>query len=108
MVGASSGVGLPARELLSLIRGLVNYPDSLLARKLRGPAVDWDLTAQLLRLIELDLRGLQWQNAGGKGQRPKPIPLPDERGRGDKPTGRASGEELARRLRSMGLIPPGD
>jgi hypothetical protein len=46
---------------------------------------DWDVTAMLLRLIELDLRGLQWQNSGGKGQKPKPIPLPDSKGPDDQP-----------------------
>lgn len=68
---------------------------------------DWDLQAMLLRLIDLDLRGLQWQNSGGKGQRPKPIPLPDEKGRGTRPASRPTGEETARRLENLGTIPPG-
>jgi hypothetical protein len=51
---------------------------------------------------------LQWQNSGGKGSRPKPIPLPSEKSRGDRPAkSKASGEDIARRLRNLGLIPPG-
>jgi hypothetical protein len=68
----------------------------------------WDLNALLLRQIDLRLAGANWQRGGGKGQRPKPIPLPDGKGRGDRPTsGKSSGDEIAARLRRMGMIPPG-
>jgi hypothetical protein len=82
-------------------------PDSLLCRKLRGPMASWDLTAQLLRQIDLRLAGANWQRSGGKGQKPKPIPLPDGKGRGDKPTSKPSGEDIAQRLRNLGMIPLG-
>lgn len=65
------------------------------------------MNALLLRQIEHDLRGLQWQNSGGKGSRPKPIPLPSEKTRGDRPKTQTTGEDIARRLRNLGLIPPG-
>jgi hypothetical protein len=75
-------------------------------RKLRGPMADWGLQELLLRVIDLDLRGLQWQNSGGKGQKPKPIDLPDGKGRGERPApSKPSGADVARRLRNLGLIP---
>ena len=99
---------LPARELLSLIHGLAAMPDSLLSRKLRGSMADWDLHAMLLRHQSLLLAGANWQRSGGKGSKPKPIPLPDARGRGDRPSkGKPSGENIAQRLRNLGLIPTG-
>lgn len=61
---------------------------------------EWDLTAQLLRVIELDLRGIQWQNAKKGTQRPKPIPLPEK-----KPAARPAGPDLGQRLRNLGYIP---
>lgn len=64
----------------------------------------WDLTAQLLRQIDLRLAGANWQRGGGKGQKPKPIPLPDQKGRADEPL---SGDDIARRLKSLGLFPAG-
>lgn len=75
-------------------------------RKLRGPMADWGLQELLLRVIDLDLRGLQWQNSGGKGQKPKPIDLPDGKGGGERPAQpKPSGADVARRLRNLGLIP---
>jgi hypothetical protein len=63
---------------------------------------DWDLHALLLRLIDLDLRGLQWQNAG-KGPKPKPVELPDSQRQG---TGRSTSvPDVVRRLRDVGQIP---
>lgn len=77
-------------------------------RKLRGPMADWDLHALLLRRLDLLLSGANWQRGGGKGQRPKPIQLPDEKGRGNQPAqGAPSGDEIAQRLRNLGLIPAG-
>jgi hypothetical protein len=66
-----------------------------------------DLTPLLLRQVLLTLQGANWQRAGGKGSKPKPIPLPDTNGRGSAPKTRQSGEETARKLMDMGLIPPG-
>jgi hypothetical protein len=71
-----------------------------LGRKLRGPMADWDLHALLLRLIDLDIRGLQWQNGGGKGSKPKPIDLPDGKG---KPKA-SDGAAIAKRLQNLGQI----
>lgn len=73
----------------------------------------WDMTALLLRQIQLTLAGANWQRSGGKGQRPKPIPLPDGKGpdgkgRGDNvPRMRATAGDLAQRLRNLGMIPAG-
>lgn len=78
-------------------------------RKLRGPMADWSIEALLLRGIEFQTRAANWQRAGGKGgSKPKPIELPDGKGRGGKPAqAKMSGPDVARRLLSMGLLPAG-
>lgn len=70
---------------------------------------DWDLHALLLRLVEFNTRAANWQRAGGKGGgKPKPLDLPDRKGRGAKPApSKPSGAEIAERLRNLGLIPAG-
>lgn len=73
-------------------------------RKLKGPMADWTLEALLLRRIELDVAGANWQRSGGKGQRPKPIELPDSK----RKPGKHSGADIAQRLRNLGLVPAGD
>ena len=79
-----------------------------MCRKLQGPMAGWDLHALLLRHQALLLAGANWQRSGGKGQKPKPIPLPDGRGRGDRPAvAKPSGEDVAQRLRNLGMIPAG-
>jgi hypothetical protein len=62
---------------------------------------DWTLEALLLRRIELDVAGANWQRSGGKGQRPKPVELPD----GKRKPAKASGADIARRLQGLGQIP---
>jgi hypothetical protein len=64
---------------------------------------DWSVEALLLRLIEFDLRGANWQRGGGKGNRPKVLELPD--GKGGK--AKAAGPDVAAKLRNLGLIPTG-
>jgi hypothetical protein len=77
-------------------------------RKLRGPMAYWDVNALLSRQILLAIQGGNWQRGGGKGQKPKPVALPDEKGRGSKPApGKASGADVAQRLANLGLIPAG-
>ncbi len=76
-------------------------------RKLKGPMAEWGLDALLLRNISHQLAGANWQRSGGKGQKPKPIELPDGKGRGSKPASKAAGAEIAQRLKNLGLIPPG-
>lgn len=71
-----------------------------------GPAADVSLDTYLLRRIELRTAQANWQRGGGKGKRPEPVPLP-----GDKPiakpkTTQFSGDDVAQRLRNLGLIPP--
>lgn len=107
MAGTASGVGrLPARELLNLIHQLPL--ESALHRKQRGPMAPWGLTELLLRRLDLTLQGANWQRGGGKGQRPKPIDLPDGKGRGNKPpASKLSGDDIATRLKNLGLIPAG-
>jgi hypothetical protein len=99
----------PARELLNLIRQLAApVPDSALGRKLRGPMAAWDMNALLLRQIDLRLAGANWQRSGGKGQKPKPIPLPDTKGRGDQPAPyRRASVDVVDRLRALGMVPGG-
>jgi hypothetical protein len=77
----------------------------LLARKLRGPMADWTLEALLLRNVEFGIRGLQWQNSGGKGQKPKPVELPDDKSRTSAPARSSSKPEVIDRLRNLGMIP---
>ncbi len=77
-------------------------------RKVRGPMAHWDVNALVSRQILHAIQGGNWQRGGGKGSKPKPIPLPDDKGRGDSPPkAKASGEDIARRLQAMGMIPPG-
>ncbi len=95
-----------ARELLNRIHQLP--PESTLMRKLKGPMAAWDVNALLSRQILLAIQGGNWQRGGGKGQKPKPVALPDSNGRGDKPAStKASGADIARRLANLGLIPAG-
>lgn len=87
----------------------MRIPESSLYRKLRGQMAEWDrLVPQLLRQIDHRLAGANWQRGGGKGQKPKPIELPNAKGRGDRPAKtKASGADVAQRLRNLGLIPAG-
>lgn len=71
-------------------------------RKLRGPAADWDLTALLLRRIDLHLAGANWQRGNGKGAKPKPIALPE-----DKRPGRQKDPLALQKLRALGLMNDG-
>ena len=66
---------------------------------------DWSHEALLLRRLDLHLQGANWQRGGGKGQKPKPLELPDKRRRtaSSKPVG----AHVAQRLQNLGLIPPG-
>lgn len=69
---------------------------------------DWDLTNLQLRRIDLLLAGANWQRSGGKGQKPKPIDLPDGKGRGSRPAAsKPPGDDIAARLKNLGLIPAG-
>jgi hypothetical protein len=87
---------------------LAAYDDSLLHKKLRGPMAHWSLEALIQRQTLLAIQGGNWQRGGGKGQKPKPIPLPDDKGRGNKPAPiKASGADIAQRLANLGLIPAG-
>jgi hypothetical protein len=68
----------------------------------------WGLSELLLRQIDFKLAGANWQRSGGKGEKPKPIDLPDGKGRGSKPTGgKKTPEEIAQALRAIGMIPAG-
>ncbi len=66
---------------------------------------DWDLHAFILRRMDLRLAGANWQRGGGKGQKPKAIDLPDGK---QKQAAKADGDDIAQRLRNLGLIPTGD
>lgn len=72
-------------------------------RKLAGPMAPWGMNELLLRQVLFALQGANWQRGGGKGQRPKPIDLPDQK---KAPRSRASGAETAQRLKNLGMLPP--
>lgn len=49
---------------------------SALSRAIEGEDALWGLSEHLLAVV-IDLQRLMlWQNSGGKGRRPKPIPRP--------------------------------
>jgi hypothetical protein len=77
--------------------------ESALHRKLLGERFDWNLDAILLRNILFTLQGANWQRGGGKpGSKPKPIEIPDG---SPKKSPQQRGEDIARRMRNLGLIP---
>lgn len=65
----------------------------------------WGVPELLLRQIDLRLAGANWQRGGGKGQKPKPIELPDKKR--PAPSSKPVGADIAQRLMNLGLIPPG-
>jgi hypothetical protein len=67
-----------------------------------GDRVDWSVTDYLLARVAHLLAGANWQRSGGKGPKPKPVKLPDAKSARDR---KAAGEDTARRLRNLGLIP---
>lgn len=71
-----------------------------------GPAGDVSLDTYLLRRIELRLAGANWQRGGGKGKRPEPVPLPGDPAKAKPKTTQFSADDVAQRLRNLGLIPP--
>jgi hypothetical protein len=73
-------------------------------RKHRGPMAEWGTTELLLRNIEFGIRGLQWQNSG-KGSKPKPIELPDDKARTSQPAASGSSPDVVQRLRNLGMVP---
>jgi hypothetical protein len=67
---------------------------------------DWGVSELLLRQVLLAVQGGNWQRGGGKGQKPKPVELPDGKGRGGQPAkAKPSGADIAQRLKNLGLIP---
>ncbi|WP_431728575.1 hypothetical protein [Verrucosispora sp. TAA-831] len=72
-----------------------------------GPTADLAVSDYLLRRIELRLAGANWQRGGGKGKRPEPVPLPGEQPKGASRPQPVDGDDVAQRLRNLGLIPPG-
>lgn len=53
--------------------------DSPYGRAVLGEDHIWGLTEQLLAAVHDRLAAANWQRAGGKGPRPKPIPRPGTR-----------------------------
>ncbi len=74
-------------------------------RKVQGPMAAWGVTELLLRRIDHQLAAGNWQRGGGKGQKPKPLDLPDRKR--SAPSAKPVGADIAQRLRNLGLIPPG-
>ncbi len=70
-----------------------------------GAGADVSIDTYLLRRMELRTAQLVWQNGGGKGKRPEPVPLPGEKpAKPAKPQAFSAGD-VAKRLRNLGLIP---
>lgn len=46
--------------------------------KLEHPELQWQTSDYLLRQIEYLIRALMWSLGNGKGDKPKPLPTPDE------------------------------
>jgi hypothetical protein len=65
------------RQLRSFLTHLPR--ESALARKLLGDDAPWGLNEQLLALAIDVLRQGNYQRAGGKGPKPKPLPRPGVR-----------------------------
>ncbi|MEU8334794.1 hypothetical protein [Micromonospora tulbaghiae] len=82
--------------------------DSAFRRAVLGPAAELSLDTYLLRRVELRMAQVVWQNGGGKGKRPEPVTLPGEKPRGQQRSQAVSGDDVAQRLRNLGLIPAGD
>jgi hypothetical protein len=66
---------------------------------------EWDLNGLLLRLIEFNTRARLWQESGGKGSKPKPLDLPDDKARTSQPAQSSSSSDVVQRLRNLGMIP---
>jgi len=69
-------------------------PQSQLATAIAG-FEPWSRAEVLLATVIDTLRGANWQRAGGKGQRPKPIEIPGY-GKTDKKFGKATDVETVR------------
>lgn len=65
--------------------------------------MDWDVNSHLLARIAHILAGANWQRAGGKGQKPRPIKPPDAKQ--SRKSRAERGQDTARRLRNLGLLP---
>ena len=65
----------------------------------------WSMESLLLRQVLLAVQGGNWQRSGGKGQKPKPVPLPDDKTRTGKPAAKPEGADIAQRLANLGLLP---
>jgi hypothetical protein len=63
---------------------------------------DWTIEALLQRQMLFALHGANWQRSGGKGPKPKPVDLPDQK---QRPAAKPDGSDIAQRLRNLGLIP---
>lgn len=72
------------------LRAVVTFlpSTSAFARSVNGPAAAWTVGDYLLAQAVDALHAANWQRAGGKGQRPKPVPRP---GKTSKSTGQRFG-----------------
>ena len=60
------------RDVLVLVKHMDGT--AALAAQLSGDDSKWDLQTHLLASVVDGVRAMVWQNGGGKGPRPKPIP----------------------------------
>lgn len=73
-----------------------------------GPGADLTIDTYLLRRMEHRLAGANWQRAGGKGQKPKPVVLPGEKAHvGGGKTAKQRGADAVMRLQNLGLVGQG-
>lgn len=63
------------------LRAVVTFlpSTSAFARSVNGPAAAWTVGDYLLAQAVDALHAANWQRAGGKGQRPKPVPRPTDK-----------------------------
>lgn len=64
------------RDLLVLVRHMDGT--AALAQKLSEGDSQWDFKTHLLASVVDGVHAMIWQNGGGKGQRPKPLPRPGQ------------------------------
>jgi hypothetical protein len=96
---------LSLRRLGSLVRGLP--PDSATVRAILGEDALWGLPEHLLARILDTLAGANWQRAGAKGPRPRPVPRPGTEQRQRYGRTDASPSEVMDFLRRFKPVPEG-
>lgn len=94
--------GWDARYLWRISALLVCLPQGARLRVAECPDDSWDAAAQLLRVLEYDVRALLSAHEDGKPD-PAPIPLPSEQAKREEATKQAE-RDMQDVARALGLI----